>query len=40
MTISYFAETKGVVGCHYKACLAFKVRDLMQFQIEFLWVLL
>jgi hypothetical protein len=34
MAISYFAQTKGVVGCQYTHCLAFKVRDLMWFQIE------
>jgi hypothetical protein len=34
MSISYFAQTKGVVGCHYKHYLAFKVRDFMWFQIE------
>ncbi len=28
MNVSYFAETKGVVGCHYRSRLAFKVRDL------------
>jgi hypothetical protein len=28
MDVSYFAETKGVVGCHYRSRLAFKVRDL------------
>jgi hypothetical protein len=28
MNVSYFAETKGVVGCHYGSRLAFKVRDL------------
>jgi len=31
MAISYFAETKGVVGCHYKCRVAFKVRDLNRF---------
>jgi len=29
MDVSYFAETKGVVGCHYRCRLAFKVRDWM-----------
>jgi hypothetical protein len=31
MDVSYFAEIKGVVGCHYRARLAFKVRDLKRF---------
>lgn len=31
MVRSYFAESKGVVGCHYKPHLAFKVRDWMRF---------
>jgi hypothetical protein len=31
MDVSYFAETKGVVRCHYKCRLAFKVRDLEWF---------
>ncbi len=30
MDVSYFAETKGVVGCHYRGGLAFKVRDLVR----------
>jgi hypothetical protein len=28
MDVGYFAETKGVVGCHYRRGLVFKVRDL------------
>jgi hypothetical protein len=31
MVVSYFAETKGVVGCHYGSRLVFKVRDLKCF---------
>jgi hypothetical protein len=27
MDVSYFAETKGLVGCHYACGLVFKVRD-------------
>ena len=26
MDVGYFAETKGVVGCHYKRRLVFKMR--------------
>ena len=26
MDVSYFAETKGVVGCHYSSRVAFNVR--------------
>jgi hypothetical protein len=26
MNVGYFAEIKGVVGCHYKHCLVFKMR--------------
>lgn len=33
MAISYFAEIKGVVGWCYEPRLAFKVRDLVSFQI-------
>jgi hypothetical protein len=28
MDVGYFAQTKGVVGCHYRRDLVFKVRDL------------
>jgi hypothetical protein len=35
MDVSYFAETKGVVGCHYSHYLAFEVRDLSGSYIEF-----
>jgi hypothetical protein len=28
MDVGYFAETKGVVGCHYRRGLVFKVRGL------------
>lgn len=28
MVVGYFAEIKGVVGCHYRSVLVFKVRDL------------
>jgi len=28
MDVGYFAETKGVVGCHYRHRLVFEVRDL------------
>jgi hypothetical protein len=28
MIVCYFTETKGLVGCHYRSRLAFKVRDL------------
>jgi hypothetical protein len=31
MDVGYFAETKGVVGCHYRRRLVFKVRDLERF---------
>ena len=31
MNVSYFAESKGVVGCHYSRCLALKVRDSKRF---------
>jgi hypothetical protein len=27
MVVGYFAETKGLVGCHYEHRLAFKMRD-------------
>jgi hypothetical protein len=31
MVVRYFAETKGVVGCHYGPSLAVKVRYLKRF---------
>ncbi len=31
MDVGYFAETKGVVGCHYKCRLVFKVRHSKRF---------
>jgi hypothetical protein len=31
MIVRYFAETKGVVGCHYGCGLAFEVRELKWF---------
>ncbi len=31
MVRSYFAESKGLVGCHYSCYLAVKVRDLVRF---------
>jgi hypothetical protein len=31
MTISYLADTKGVVGCGYQRSLVCKVRDLIRF---------
>jgi len=40
MDVSYFGETKGVVGCHYSRCLAFKVRDLSSSYIEFCTIIL
>jgi GAF domain-containing protein len=36
MDVSYFAETKGVVGCLVSGSLAFKVRDWKGCEIEFL----